>query len=116
MHQVFTLEGDIEIRKKGKIFLNRKRIELLCRIRITGSILAASKEVKISYQLAWTSIKEINELSPVPVVARQRGGVNGGGTEITKYGLILIGKFIEIERQHNEFLLKSGEEMESCLI
>jgi molybdate transport system regulatory protein len=115
MHKAFKITADIEIRKDGTLFLNRKRIELLRRIRSTGSILAASKEMGISYQMAWTYIKELNALSPLPAVVRKRGGVNGGGAEVTEYGVSLIRKFLFAEQKHEEYLSALDEEIDLCL-
>lgn len=114
MHKAFKITADIEIRKNGALFLDRKRIELLRRIRLTGSILAASKEMKISYQMAWTYIKEINAISPLPVVTMQRGGTNGGGAGLTEYGLSLVGKYLFVEQKHQEYLSVLEEDMDLC--
>ncbi|MDR0758005.1 MAG: hypothetical protein LBF85_09190 [Tannerella sp.] len=114
MHKAFKIAADIEIRKNGTLFLDRKRIELLRRIRLSGSILAVSKEIKISYQTAWTYIREINAISPLPVVTMQRGGTSGGGAELTKYGLSLIGKFLFVEQKHKDYLSVLEEDMDIC--
>lgn len=114
MHKAFKITADIEIRKNGALFLDRKRIELLRRIRLTGSILAASKEMKISYQMAWTYIKEINAISPLPVVTMQRGGTSGGGAGLTEYGLSLVGKYLFVEQKHQEYLSVLEEDMDLC--
>ncbi len=114
MHKAFRIVGDIEIEKNGKIFLDKKRVELLRLIVFTGSILAASKKMNISYQLAWTYMKEINSISPLPVVTRQRGGVKGGGATITNYGLTLIRNFLMMENKHKACIADLENDMESC--
>jgi molybdate transport system regulatory protein len=114
MHKAFKITADIEVKKDGALFLNKKRIGLLRRIHSTGSILAASKEMQMSYQMAWTYIKEINAISPLPVVVQKRGGVNGGGAEVTEYGLSLIRKFLFAEQKHEEYLSTLEETMDLC--
>jgi molybdate transport system regulatory protein len=114
MHKAFKITADIEIRKNGKLFLDNRRIELLRRIRLSGSILAASKEMKISYQMAWTYIREMNAISPLPVVTRQRGGLNGGGAELTEYGHSLVGRFLSVRQKHEEYLSVLDEDMDIC--
>jgi molybdate transport system regulatory protein len=114
MHKAFKITADIEIRKNGKLFLDNRRIELLRRIRLSGSILAASKEMKISYQMAWTYIREMNAISPLPVVTRQRGGLNGGGAELTEYGRSLVGRFLSVQQKHEEYLSVLDEDMDIC--
>jgi molybdate transport system regulatory protein len=114
MHKAFRITADIEIRKNGALFLDGKRIELLRRIRLSGSILSASKEMKISYQMAWTYIKEMNALSPLPIVTMQRGGANGGGAGLTEYGLSLVGKFLRVQEKHTEYLYMLEDDMGIC--
>lgn len=114
MHKAFEIAGDIDIRRNGKVFLDAKRVELLRLILITGSILSASKKMAISYQLAWTYIKDINSLSPLPVVVRQRGGVNGGGASITNYGKTLIKNFLLITDKHKLYISELEKDLQSC--
>jgi molybdate transport system regulatory protein len=114
MHKAFKITADIEIKKNGKLFLDKKRIELLRRIRLTGSILSASKDMKMSYQMAWTYVKEMNVISPLPVVTRQRGGINGGGAEVTEYGMSLVRRFLLVKEKHEECLSALEDEMDLC--
>jgi molybdate transport system regulatory protein len=114
MHKAFGITANIEIRKNGKLFLDGKRIELLRKVRLSGSILAASKEMNISYQMAWTYIKEINAISPLPVVTMQRGGTNGGGAVLTEYGLSLVGKFLFVAEKHKDYLSVLEDDMDIC--
>jgi len=78
MRHPFSIYAKLEIEKHGECFLTPKRVELLRKIKTSGSILAASKEMKMSYQQAWSFVKQMNELSPLPLVTRQRGGSHGG--------------------------------------
>ena len=101
MRHPFVVNGNIEIEKNGACFLNPKRIALLKEVKVKGSINAASKELRMSYQQAWTFIKQMNELSPLPLVIQQRGGSNGGGAMITKFGEKTITEFENLMKQHN---------------
>lgn len=112
----FQIDTEITVKKDNQIFLNKKRIELIGNIRYTGSILSASKAMKISYQQAWTFIKEMNELSPLPVVIRQRGGSNGGGAVVTRFGLELLEKYHKMELMQQEYLVSLGEILETCFL
>ena len=114
MRSAFRIHADIEITKEEVVFLNSKRIELLRQIRLTGSILAASKKIGLSYQIAWTYIKEMNRLSPLPIVTQQRGGSNGGGAQLTKYGLTIIETFLNMEDKHKDYLKEMENEIKSC--
>lgn len=77
MNNAFTIQGDLEIAKEDSLFLSNKRILLLQQVEKTGSIHAASKVLKMSYQQAWHFVKEMNEISLLPLVSRKRGGANG---------------------------------------
>ncbi|MDR1809290.1 MAG: LysR family transcriptional regulator [Prevotella sp.] len=116
MHQPFKITAKLQIEKNGSCFLNEKRVELLRRIDSCGSILSASKEMRMSYQQAWTIIKELNAISPLPVVMRQRGGVHGGGAVVSKFGLRLIEQFDKMKRQHNNYLSQMEDDILSCFI
>jgi molybdate transport system regulatory protein len=103
MRHPFSVNGELEIEKNGVCFLNARRLELLKQIRAKGSINAASKELKMSYQQAWHFIQQMNELSPLPLVVRQRGGANGGGANVTKFGEKAIVEFEKLMEQHKTY-------------
>jgi molybdate transport system regulatory protein len=100
MKHPFSVKGNIEIERNGECFLNVKRIMLLKLIKEKGSINAASKELKMSYQQAWHFIKKMNELSPIPLVVHRRGGSNGGGADLTKFGEKAIIEFEKLMEQN----------------
>jgi len=103
MKHPFFVKGDIEIVKNGECFLNAKRIALLKLIKEKGSINAASRDLKMSYQQAWHFIQQMNELSPLPLVVRQRGGANGGGADLTKFGERAVFEFEKLIEKHNAY-------------
>ena len=116
MHQPFRIISKLEIEKNGNCFLNAKRIELLKRINSRGSILGASKDLKMSYQQAWVIIKELNSISPLPVVTRQRGGTNGGGAVITNFGFKLIESFERMVSEQNKYISEMEDDILACFI
>lgn len=115
-HYSFYVDTEITVKKGDQIFLNKKRIDLIRNIRYSGSILSASKTMSMSYQQAWTFIKEMNELSPLPIVTRQRGGSNGGGAIVTPYGLDLIEKYLRMEQIQNENLVSLNQVLDGCFL
>lgn len=116
IHHPFEVDTEITVKKGDQVFLNRRRIDLVKNIRYSGSILSASKAMKMSYQQAWTFIKEMNELSPLPIVIRQRGGSNGGGAVVTPYGLELIEKYMRMEQMQGEYLNSLNAVLETCFL
>jgi molybdate transport system regulatory protein len=112
MHRPFRMATKLEIEKNGAPFLNAKRIELLKLILVKGSILSASKALRMSYQQAWTLIQDINSTAPLPVVTRQRGGANGGGAVVTSFGLQLMERYEAIQARYKQFLRDVDEDIQ----
>ncbi len=98
------LLGNIWIKKNGKNFIGRGRIQLLEEIGKTGSIAQAARNMKMSYKAAWDTVDIINKLAAEKIVTKKYGGKGGGQTKLTKYGYELITLFKEIENSHNSFL------------
>jgi molybdate transport system regulatory protein len=90
---MIEVEAQISIKRNGVTFLNPVKIALLKEIVVSGSLSAAAKKVGISYQHAWTMISEMNLNAPQPLVIKQRGGKNGGGAEISEYGLRIMNEY-----------------------
>ena len=110
----FNVNGSLEIRKNGECFLDLRRIALLKLVKDKGSINAASKELKMSYQQAWHFIKQMNELSPLPLVVKQRGGSNGGGALLTRYGERVILEFEMLVEKHRKFKENLNKDLWLC--
>lgn len=68
----------------GVKFFGPGRAELLSHIKDTGSIAKAAKVMGMSYKKAWRLVDEMNTLGKGPYVIAQKGGANGGGTELTE--------------------------------
>lgn len=66
--------------------LSESRIRLLEAIDRHGSLSRAAKDVPLSYKAAWDALDDLNNLSPEPLVIRQVGGKNGGGSTLTERG------------------------------
>lgn len=62
------------------------KAELLRLIAATGSILEAARQMDMSYQRAWTLVREMNADFREPLVTKVRGGGTGGGTALTPAG------------------------------
>jgi len=94
---MIEIECHISIKKDGICFLGASKRELLTEIIKNGSLSGAAKKMKISYQHAWNMIDEMNRIAPEPLVIKQRGGVNGGGANISLYGEKLLKEYQQIE-------------------
>jgi molybdate transport system regulatory protein len=76
-----------------------------------GSLSGAAKKLKISYQHAWTMIDEMNRTAPEPLVIKQRGGANGGGAEISGYGVKILRDYILIEAEVKKLISQINVEI-----
>lgn len=73
------------------------KAELLERIRDTGSISAAGRDMKMSYKRAWMLVEEMNAAFREPLVESSRGGPGGGGARVTDAGLAMLRLYRGIE-------------------
>lgn len=106
LYKAFILElsSALTFEMLGKPFLLEKRIVLLHAIKEHGSITKAAKVVPMSYKSAWEAVDMMNTLSPEPIVCRETGGKDGGGTTITAYGEILLKNYALLKEEHTRFL------------
>lgn len=103
------LSSKLTLEMLGQPFLLEKRIELLHAIEEHGSISKAAKAVPMSYKSAWEAVDTMNALSPEPIVCRETGGKDGGGTTITEYGKQLLKNYALLKEEHSRFLEKLSE-------
>ena len=103
------LSSNLTLEMLGKPFLLEKRIELLHAIKKHGSISKAAKAVPMSYKSAWEAVDVMNSLSPEPIVCRETGGKDGGGTTITAYGETLLENYALLKEEHTRFLARLSE-------
>lgn len=79
-------------------------LELLERIDASGSISAAANVMGMSYRAAWQAVEAMNNLSEQPVVARQTGGKQGGGTTLTEYGRRVVAAYRRLEKERERVM------------
>jgi molybdate transport system regulatory protein len=114
IYQVFNMTADLSFYRENELFLGHTQIRLLKQVAIDGSINCAAKNLKMSYQHAWHMLDRLNQLSPVPIVIRQKGGKDGGGCRISPYGMKLIRTYEKKVADIILFLEQSNSELESC--
>ena len=92
-------DGRFWLTLDGKNFLGRGRVELLQRIRETGSISKAAKAMKMSYKAAWDAVDSMNAAWQSSLV------VSGpSGSRLTDDAEWLIVTFQRAEAQHAAFM------------
>ncbi len=84
-----------KLRTRFKLWLSTEDAEgvfgdgkwrLLKSIDTEGSLKAASQSLHISYRKAWGDLKKAQQCLNVPLVEKQRGGIQGGQTVLTEEG------------------------------
>ncbi|MDO9008038.1 MAG: LysR family transcriptional regulator [Thiobacillus sp.] len=95
MHPQLKVDGRFWLTLDGKNFLGRGRIELLQRIRETGSISKAAKAMKMSYKAAWDAVDAMNSAWQTPLVQS-----DPAGSRLTAAAEQLIVAFQQAEARH----------------
>lgn len=72
--------------------------KLLERVKEEGSINAAAKSLRMSYRYAWGLIRNVERHLGRRVVRTQKGGRQGGRTELTETGLSLVANYRNLKR------------------
>jgi 8-oxo-dGTP diphosphatase len=83
---MYDLKLRIWLEKDGRFIVSEGRAELLSKIKKTGSLSKAAKEMGMSYRHAWGVIHRIAQNAGGKVVNSTRGGKEGGVTTLTSFG------------------------------
>jgi len=94
------VEVEIYLKKDGKKILDSKLWRLLKIIDEKGSLLAACREMKISYSRAWEWIAKVERELGARIVEAKRGGVRGGGMKLTEIGRKLLDEYQTVARRY----------------
>jgi molybdate transport system regulatory protein len=94
-------DGRFWLTLDGRNFLGRGRVELLHRIRETGSISKAAKAMKMSYKAAWDAVDAMNVAWQSPLVES-----SPAGSRLTDDAERLIAAFHKAEARHAAFMEK----------
>lgn len=85
---------------------DEERFTLLKQINDRGSLSAAADAMAISYRKAWGLIHEAEESVGFMLVEKQRGGKDGGRSELTVEGKKLLGAYIELRGEFDAAIHK----------
>lgn len=97
------IKGHIWIETEQGHIIGPGRKKLLEAVRNFGSITLAAKSMKMSYRHAWEMINEMNTVSNLPLVEKNTGGVNGGGSSLTPEGEKLIAEYDKLNSAFENF-------------
>ena len=90
-HQVQLVTSDEDT------VINEEGFRLLLEIEKEHSIVAAAKNMKISYRKAWGLLRRIEYVLGFTLVGRKRGGKAGGRSSFTDEGKRLLDAFISMK-------------------
>ncbi|WDF77207.1 LysR family transcriptional regulator [Mucilaginibacter sp. KACC 22773] len=107
----YQYTGKLYIEVNGERVIGPGRVELLERIKESGSIRQAAMQMNMSYRQAWQFIDHMNTNMGDPVVISVRGGKGGGKAEVTPKGLKVIGEFKVFYKKFHEFLEESSRQI-----
>jgi len=94
--QNFQVRSKVWLEVGGRPVLGPGRRELLQAVDEQGSILRAARLLKITYRKAWGQIKAMEEQMGFLLVAKQAGGVGGGGARLTPVARDLLRKYDQL--------------------
>jgi molybdate transport system regulatory protein len=86
------------VTKEDDIVINEEGFTLLTEIQKEQSIVAASRNMGISYRKAWGLLREIEHVLGFQLVGKHRGGKAGGKTDLTQEGIELTEAFSNLKR------------------
>lgn len=81
-----------------------KRLDILRRIKETGSISEAARTAKISYKAAWQAVETLGNLAGTPLIEKAVGGMKGGGSRLTRAGEELLDLTVRLAKAREEVL------------
>ena len=91
------------------------KIRLLQAIAAEGSLQAASKKLGISYRKAWGDLKKAEACFAKPLLAKSRGGRDGGRTALTEEGRTLIDAYLAFRQKVDDVLQRSFRDLMKVL-
>lgn len=87
---------------EGAVVFGLGRLKMLESIQRNGSILAAAKDLGMSYRALWGRIKATEERLGEPLLVRNIGGKSGGGSELTDFAKQLMKRFKKLHKMVGE--------------
>lgn len=100
------MKGEEHLKLRCKIWIESRHgtligkggAKLLKSIKKKGSIREAAENIDWSYKFAWSYLKELEEKSPHSVIKTFKGGKQGGGTELTRWGEKLLALYEKTDK------------------
>jgi molybdate transport system regulatory protein len=85
------------VTRENEKVIDEEGFTLLTEIRKEQSIVAASRNMGISYRKAWGLLRKIESVLGFELVGKHRGGKMGGKTELTSDGMKLTEAYMKLK-------------------
>ena len=97
----------------GEGILEEDRYRLLQLINEKGSLKAAADMMNISYRKAWGDLKKAEELLGYDLIIRQRGGKDGGQSQLTPKAIKLLEAYDMLHTKMDDAVEQAYEEFKN---
>jgi molybdate transport system regulatory protein len=77
------------------------KVALLEKMRDAGSLSQAARDLDMSYRRAWQLLASLNQTFREPLVLTNAGGLGGGGTTLTQFGVAVVAAYRQFEKETN---------------
>lgn len=77
------------------------KVALLEKMRDSGSLSQAARDLDMSYRRAWELLTSLNQTFREPLVLTSTGGTGGGGTTLTEFGAAVVAAYRRFEKETN---------------
>ncbi len=94
----------------GEGIIEEDRYKLLQLIREKGSLKAAAEAMDISYRKAWGDLKKAEALLGYELIIRQRGGKDGGQSQLTEKAVKLLEAYEMLHTKMDDAVEQAYEE------
>ncbi len=85
--------------KEGKGIMGDGKWLILQKIEETGSLMAATEALGITYRKTWGDLKKIEKMLGFNLLEKSRGGKDGGQTILTEKGKKLVQAFSQFHQR-----------------
>jgi molybdate transport system regulatory protein len=109
------LQLRLRVRVGNDIAFGPGKADLLSAIAKTGSLVAAAKQLDMSYMRAWTLIQTMNHCFRSHLVSTVRGGQHGGKAELTKDGVRVLALYRSMEVRGLRAMQADWAQLSKCL-
>jgi molybdate transport system regulatory protein len=100
---MLQVKSKVWLENNGKLVFGIGKYLILKTIAETGSINQAAKILNMSYRHIWSYVNSIEKRLGYPLLAKNKGGKNGGGAILTDLARELLKKYEQLDEEVKAF-------------